>query len=920
MGAGCSEVSAQSPSNQTDPAQQAPDAGAQQERLADPTQTQEEPGQQILKTTTKIDTTKIHKIQLEVPSLIVGGVPFSITVNAKNSEDLPTVISIKDINFSVENGEITYDEDSISSTMGTLTVGKVSVKEDSFTLGSVTIQASTERHTAQNKPFYLPEVAKLLPSIFAILLALITREVLLSLFLGVWLGTTLLGGGDPIPGLLASITNLVQALADYDHASVIIFTVMIGGLVSLIAKSGGTQGLVTTLRRVARGPRSGQFATAGLGTAIFFDDYASLLLTGPTMRPITDRLRISREKLSFLVDSTAAPVANIALISTWVGYEISLISSGFEGIGVTNVNALNIFVASIPYRFYPLFMLAFIFLNSYFLRDFGPMYRAELRTRRSGRVLRKGATPTSYADTTSSSDSQITGRWWNAVVPIFVMIASVTLGLYIDGRNTLLAEQSSKVIEAGFHHTEFLPDTGLARLWALLTELGTIFGKADSFQVLIVASLLGVLTAGLLAMGQRILTLRQTVETWTQGARHMTYALVILVMAWSLAAVTDQLHVASYLASLSSGGNAIWIPVMMFIIAAGTSFATGTAWGTMAILMPVSIQLVAQLAGTDPQSPVMLAAIGAILGGATVGDHISPISDTTIMSSMSCAADLVDHVRTQLPYALTVSMASILVGYLPIALGVPVALSLLGGVVALGLFLVIFGKSTHPNSVMALIRKDLASEDRSVRLEALEDLSGMGGSPLASEVVHLLKDSDERVRIQALQALGTMRHRDARQAVEACLDSENQHIRATAVKAISQLGGERVVPLIIARLEDEDPRVRSNALEGLGYVEGGLDEATIKVLYNATLDKDHRVQATAAMVLWKQSREDEHLTQLVNMLREGTTKAALSAVYALSQIDNKLAAKLLREAVTENVPEVQNAAAKILQSRDEESD
>lgn len=850
---------------------------------------------------------RIDHLEVSLPEHLVGSVGFPVTVEALDAQGQPVdvdlgglVLSSTDLNLRVpENTEFAWKD-------GAVTIEGVTVRGGPFQFGRVRIAADAGAAHGDTISHYIPGLATLLPSILAIVLALITREVLLSLFLGTWIGATALGNGNPLAGFAAGLGYLVSSLADHDHASVILFTLTIGGMIGLINRTGGTGGLVATLRRLARTARSGQLTTFGMGALVFFDDYASLLLTGSTMRAVTDRLRVSREKLSFIVDATAAPVANIALISTWVGYELSLIAKGFEPYPDANVSPLTVFVASIPYRFYPLLMLAFIVIMAATLRDFGPMFTAEMRTRRSGRVLRPGASPAAKPEGATIVGDHTPQYWWNAVIPIVVMMGAVAIGLYMSGRASLLetAALDPSALQPPF------------KLW-------DVYGEADSFQVLIVSSVLGALAAGVLALGQRLLSFRDTMHHFVEGAKSITPALLILVLAWSLAAVTEQLQAAEYLASFTQGSAAAWVPLIVFVLAAGMSFATGTAWGTMALLTPITIQFIAQLpVGPDPSSPIMLAGVGAVLGGATVGDHISPISDTTIMSSMSCGADHIDHVRTQLPYAVAVAAVCIVFGYVAVALGVPVGLALIGGIVGVGAIIFVFGKRTDPQAVLAAIRLDVTSGDRARRIEALDELSSMAGSPLAMEVVRLLDDGDEQVQIHALRALGRMRHAAAREAVESRLDSPNRHIRATAVKALSQLGGgAAVLPQILARLDDDDHRVRANAVEAISHLDGQLPKEAIDALVRSTLDEDNRVRATAAMVLWQRTRDEAHLNHLITMVRGGTKRAALSAIHALSEVDSNFAVRVLREAVSASEhPEVQAAAVQALEQLEASED
>jgi len=486
----------------------------------------------------------------------------------------------------------------------------------------------------------------LLPPLMAIALALVFREVVVALAAGVWVGASIVAGGNPGLGLLRFMdTYALGSLADTDHASVVIFSLLLGGMIGVVARSGGAQGLADTVTRVATTPRRGQLATWGLGMAIFFDDFSNSLLVGASMRPITDKLRISREKLAFLVDATAAPVASLALISSWIGMEIGLIDDAYKAIG-QDVDAYWVFIQTLPYRSYPILMIFFVLLLILSRRDFGPMLRAERRARQEGLLLREGARP---AASFEGADLQpVDGkprRWVNAALPIFVTILVVVLGMLLDGRAKILAEQAGAT-----------------------PSLVEMFGKANSYNALLWASIAGCITAIKLAVIQRILTLKQAMDAWLGGVKAMMLAMVVLVLAWSLGAVCKDLKTAQFIVGAVGG----WLspgllPALVFMISALVSFSTGTSWGTMGILFPLVIPLAHHLAPGD--ETIMLGAISSILAGSVWGDHCSPISDTTVLSSMATSCDHVDHVRTQLPYALGVGLISVLVGDLATGMG-----------------------------------------------------------------------------------------------------------------------------------------------------------------------------------------------------------------------------------------------------------
>ncbi|MGD9899680.1 MAG: Na+/H+ antiporter NhaC family protein, partial [Calditrichaceae bacterium] len=347
---------------------------------------------------------------------------------------------------------------------------------------SGTYRLFDEHHYIDQEMVVIPGWLSLLPPIIAIILALVTRQVLIALFAGVWIGAVFIYDYNLFTGFLYSLTEYIaKAPADPERTSILIFSLTLGGMVGVISKSGGTQGIVEKLSRYASTARRGQIATWLMGVLIFFDDYANTLIVGNTMRPLTDRLKISREKLAYLVDSTAAPVANIAIISTWIGYELSLISSAFQTIGLKE-NAYIVFFKTIPFNYYPLFGLLFGFAIAFFGRDFFSMYQAEKRAANSEGLLRDGAVP--LADINNSELSVREGaplRWYNAFIPIAVVTLSTLLGLWFTGlNNTDLSQQ--QIDSLGF-----------------IRFTSTIIGNADSFAVLMWAAFFGSISAIILA-------------------------------------------------------------------------------------------------------------------------------------------------------------------------------------------------------------------------------------------------------------------------------------------------------------------------------------------------------------------------------------------------------------------------------------
>ena len=612
---------------------------------------------------------------IEIPPFVVSGIPFEMTLRALQADgSIDTSYSgspeIHGV-YQKTDGQLVELRSTGNFLRGELTLSKLVIKE----FGTRVISLRDGDVFRQVKIRVLPGFLSLLPPLIAILLALTARQVLLALFCGVWLGAIFINNYNPLIGFMRALdTYVVGALADSSHAAIVIFTLTLGGMIGIISKSGGTQGIVERIAKYADHPRGGQLATWAMGLFIFFDDYANTLIVGNTMRPFTDRLRISREKLSYIVDSTAAPVASIALISTWIGFEVGLIKASFDTIGLQR-DAYITFIECIPYRTYSILTIVMVFLVGLSLRDFGSMYKAEHRAWTTGKVLRDRAQPLTDAEALSVMAKEGTPlRPYNAILPVMTVILVTLFGLYYSGRAQLGPELAAKA------------------------SLREIFGKADSFPVLLWASFSGAILAGLLAISQRILTLRETIEAWISGVKAMVLAMLILTLAWSIGKICEDLKTADYVIAVTRGlFSPHLLPLLTFLVAAFIGFSTGTSWATMAILVPIVIPMAYKLTAEinlDPSiaNSILLGTLGAVLAGSTFGDHCSPISDTTIMSSMASSADHIDHVNTQLPYALTVALVSCLVGYLPAGYGFSPGISLSIGTGILVVILFTLGK------------------------------------------------------------------------------------------------------------------------------------------------------------------------------------------------------------------------------------
>lgn len=526
----------------------------------------------------------------------------------------------------------------------------------------------------------------IIPPLVAIVLAFITKNVVLSLFLGVFSGAFILNltgvniFGALFQAFLGTVNYMLSSLADSWNAGIILQCLTIGGLIALVSKMGGAKAVAESLAKKAKTPRSAQLVTWVMGIFIFFDDYANSLIVGPIMRPVTDKLRISREKLAFIVDATAAPIAGIALISTWVGYEVGLIKDAYGSIGQESINAYGVFATTIPFRFYNILILAFIVFSALWLRDFGPMLKAERRARSTGKVLDDNAKPMVSAEATGLEPAEgVKLSVWNAIIPIGVLIIAAFLGFYYNGYTAIMGGEDKELIEA------------IKAAPASFMALRETFSYSDASVVLFQSALFASIVAMIMGISKKIFTFNEAIDTFVQGLKSLLITGVILVLAWSLSGAIKELGTAKYIVSmLSNSIPPFLLPSLIFILGSIISFATGTSYGTMGILMPLAIPLAAAIAPNDPGYIVM--SCGAVLTGAIFGDHCSPISDTTILSSMGSACDHLDHTKTQMYYSITVAIAAILFGYIPVGLGLSIWIVLPIAIAAIAAIVYFVGK------------------------------------------------------------------------------------------------------------------------------------------------------------------------------------------------------------------------------------
>jgi len=596
-----------------------------------------------------------NALDIEVPPIGLTGVPMEIVITGVAPENVVTV-AVGD-----ENLWGTADAD------GRAVVSDITIES----VGTIDITATVNGDATTTNLRVLPGWISLMPALLAIAVALLIRNVVPALLLGLWLGATALQSFSPmgaLKGLMDTVyVYIVNAVAEPDHAKIIVFGMMIGGMVGIITRNGGMASVVRLVVSRAKTAVGGQVAVWGMGLMIFFDDYANSLVVGNTARPITDHLKISREKLAYIVDSTAAPVVCIALITTWIGYEVSLIDQALQGIDeLAGVQAYAVFLQSIPYSFYPILAVIFVLTVAATGRDMGPMYEAELRAR-AGQVEpnRNGDELPSMEGDTLEPKPNIPLRAANAFVPIFVLIAGLAFGLYATGEGETLTE---------------------------------IIGSSDAYKAMMWGSFGGALTAAGMSLGQKILNSHETVDAWYGGARAILFGMIVLVLAWSMSAVTAELNAKGYLITiLGDSLPVVLVPAIVFLLSAVTAFATGTSWGTMGILMPLviplawAVMIVNGMANPDGMH-MMYSSVACTLAGAVWGDHCSPISDTTVLSSIASGCDHIEHVRTQMPYAIMVGITAVIIGTIPGAYGLSPWISIIAGIAVLYGVLRYFGR------------------------------------------------------------------------------------------------------------------------------------------------------------------------------------------------------------------------------------
>ncbi len=519
----------------------------------------------------------------------------------------------------------------------------------------------------------------LVPPLLAIILTAFSKRLILSLFVGVFTGGLLavipvLGWGSLLPAIVAGPSYMIESVSNLSNLRILFFITCILMMIAMIMVSGGFQAVAIHLKRYAKGPYSTKLITALMGVVLFIDDYANTLIIGNTMRPITDQHRISREKLAFLVDSTSAPISGLAFISSWIGYEVGLFSDLSASLNIGK-NGYAIFLDALGFRFYCIFLLFFVISHILLKRDYGPMLTAEIRARTTGALQQSDAAPLhQFSFETQEADPAAKISLITAIFPILALVGCLFSLLFYSGNGLGLLSEGHSLLSL---NTWQLIVTAIPNATILLAISGGVGLITSCFLTYAVAKV------SLNAIGKALLG----------GLKTSLLPLSILVMAWSLKQSVDGLHSGEYIVSIA--GHMIqptMFPVLIFGVSAVTALTIGTSFGTMGIILPVAIPLAYQLDGSA-YGLITILSMAAVLDGAIFGDHCSPLSDTTIMSSLSSGCDHIHHVKTQLPYAVTVGIIAALCGYVPAAMGLSNGWALLLGFVSIVVFLLLVGKT-----------------------------------------------------------------------------------------------------------------------------------------------------------------------------------------------------------------------------------
>ncbi len=469
-----------------------------------------------------------------------------------------------------------------------------------------------------------------LPPLLAIVLAIKTRQVFVSLLFGIWLGWIILSGGNPLNGTLATIQALVDVFKDPGNTKTIMFSSLVGALIAFIQRSGGVDGFINfvnvRLDKVkSKDPNSKKKIIQSLawitGVSIFVESSINVLTVGSIFRPLFDKLKIPREKLAYIADSISAPTCILIPLNAWGAYIMGLIAAqGFE-------NPLGVLIAAFPFNFYPMLALLMVLIIIFTQKDFGPMKEAERRAREEGKLLNDGATPMISSDIIALETKEgVEPKAYNMILPIFTMVIMMPLMLVFTGWD--------QVEDIGQYE------------W--YKQIFFALGKGSGSSSVLYSVLTAITVGIVLYTSKKVFTFKETIDLIFKGISGLIPLALLMMLAFAIGTVCKELGTGIYIAEITKGWlSPSFVPFTIFIVACVIAFSTGTSWGTFAIMIAIGVPMAQTLDAN------LYLTIAAALGGGVFGDHCSPISDTTIISSMASACDHIDHVKTQLPYAMT---------------------------------------------------------------------------------------------------------------------------------------------------------------------------------------------------------------------------------------------------------------------------
>ena len=553
---------------------------------------------------------KKTRMKIAVLLVCVMTLMFGMTVYATDAEtlDAQTTAEIAETGAE-ENAEVVYSEEDMAAALDYVDNYDSNLMADGEAFeGNLENAVAVIRSDVEVYATFLA----LLPPLIAIVLALITKEVYMSLFIGILSGSLLYTMFHPVQTVTKTFDTIISKLADGWNVGIIIFLVILGIMVSLINKAGGSAAYGEWAAKKIKGRKGASLATFALGAMIFVDDYFNCLTVGSVMRPVTDESKISRAKLAYLIDATAAPICIIAPISSWAAAVTSVAPEG-EG--------LSLFIRSIPYNFYALLTIVMIIVISLMGFDYGPMKKHELNALK-GDLFTTGKEGNGNEVAPSNKKK---GKVIDLILPVIVLIVSCVMGMVYTG--------------GFFDGVDFI----------------TAFSDCDASVGLVLGSFIALAFTFIYYLVTRRLTFKELTASFTEGFKAMVPAIMILTFAWTLSGITMDLGAKVFVAEfvrINASGLTWLLPAIVFVIAIGLAFSTGTSWGTFGILLPI---VCAVFPGGGE---LMIISISACLAGAVCGDHCSPISDTTIMASAGAQCNHINHVSTQLPYALTVAAVS----------------------------------------------------------------------------------------------------------------------------------------------------------------------------------------------------------------------------------------------------------------------